>query len=164
MCSLSIPHDMHLVVPTHPYFFWVVCHPSRTFFPKELEQEPQNRFFLSPHCQAMSSLTSDHDPPLPILTGYRLVVSGSCTYFTFFACCSCICRDLEIGLYILPCTFSFIWCGLFSNLPFFMTCFFFRVGPCRIMSLPSLGLLCIHYVALLAFPTISLCYSCCNVV
>ena len=33
-----------------------------------------------------------------------------------------------------------------------------------IMSLPSPGLLCIHFVALLAFPTISLCYFCCNVV
>ena len=54
--SLSIPHGMHLVVPTHPYFFWVVCHPNRTFPPKEPEQEPQNRFFLfSPHRQTMPS-------------------------------------------------------------------------------------------------------------
>lgn len=36
---------MHLVVLTHPFFFWVVCHPSRTFLPKKPEQEPQNRFF-----------------------------------------------------------------------------------------------------------------------
>ena len=43
-CSLSIPHDMHLVVPTHHCFFWVIFHPSRTFPPKEPEQEPQNRF------------------------------------------------------------------------------------------------------------------------
>ena len=48
--SLSTPHGMHLVVPAHPYFFWVACHPSRTFPPKELEQELQNRFFPSPHC------------------------------------------------------------------------------------------------------------------
>ena len=33
--SLSIHHGIHLVVPTHPYFFWVACHPSRTFPPKE---------------------------------------------------------------------------------------------------------------------------------
>ena len=47
--SLSIPHCMHLVVQTHPYFFWVACHPSRTFPPKEPEKEHQNRFFsLSP--------------------------------------------------------------------------------------------------------------------
>ena len=35
---------MHLVIPTHPYFFLAVCHPSRTFPPKKPEQEPQNRF------------------------------------------------------------------------------------------------------------------------
>ena len=33
--SLSIPHGMHLVVSTHPCFFWVVCHPNRTFPIKE---------------------------------------------------------------------------------------------------------------------------------
>ena len=69
-----------------------------------------------------------HDPPLLILAGYRLVVPGSCACFTFFACYLCICRDLEIGLYILPCTFGFLWRGLFSNLPFFMTCFFWGLG------------------------------------
>jgi len=36
---LPIPHSMHLVVPTHLYFFWAVCHPSKTFPPKELERE-----------------------------------------------------------------------------------------------------------------------------
>ena len=42
-CSLSlpIPHGMHLVVPTHPCFFWALCHPNRTFSSKKLEQEPQ---------------------------------------------------------------------------------------------------------------------------
>ena len=46
--SLSIPHGMHLAVPTHPYFFWAVCHPSRIFPPEEPEQESQNRFFPLP--------------------------------------------------------------------------------------------------------------------
>ena len=69
-----------------------------------------------------------HDPPLPLLAGYRLVVLESRACFTFFTRCSCICRVLEIGLYILPCTFGFLWCGLFSNLPFFMTCFFWGLG------------------------------------
>ena len=57
--SLSIPYGMHLVVSTHLYFFWVACYPSRTFSPKKPEQEPQNRFFPSPHHQTMPSLTSD---------------------------------------------------------------------------------------------------------
>ena len=46
--SLAIPHGMHLVVPTHPSFFWVVCHPSRTSPPKESEQESQNKLSLLP--------------------------------------------------------------------------------------------------------------------
>ena len=53
--SLSISHGMHLVVPTHPYFFWVACHPNRTFSPKKPEQESQNRFFSSPHRQTIPS-------------------------------------------------------------------------------------------------------------
>ena len=46
--SLAISHGMHLVVPTHPSFFWGVCHPSRTLPPKEYEREPQNRLSFSP--------------------------------------------------------------------------------------------------------------------
>ena len=123
--SLFIPHGMHLVVPTHPYFFWVACHPSRTFPPKEHEQDPQNRFFFFPTARPCP-LT--HDPLLPILAGYRLVVPGSRTCFTFFTLRSCICRVLEIGLYILSCTFGFLWRGLFFDLPFLMTCFFWGLG------------------------------------
>ena len=37
---------MHLVIPTHLSLFWVVCHPSRIFPPKEFEREPQNRLSL----------------------------------------------------------------------------------------------------------------------
>ena len=69
-----------------------------------------------------------HDPPLLILAGYRLVVSGSHACFTFFVCCLYICHDLEIDLYILSCTFGFLWCGLFSDLPLFMPCFFWGLG------------------------------------
>ena len=123
--SLSFPHGIHLVVPTHPYFFWIACHPSRTFPPKGSKQEPHNRFFPLPTAKPCP-LT--HDPPLPILTGYRLVVPGSHACFTFFVCCSYICCDLEIGLYVLPCTFGFLWRGLFSDLPLFMPCFFWGLG------------------------------------
>ena len=89
-----------------------------------------------------------HDPSLPILAGYRLVVSGSCACFTFFACCSCICRDLEIGLYVLLCTFGFLWRGLFFRSVILYDLLLLGVGPCRIMGLPSQGPLCIQSVAL----------------
>ena len=51
--SLSIPHGLHLVVPTQFCFFWVVCRPSRTLPSKEPEQEPRNRYFPSFHRQTM---------------------------------------------------------------------------------------------------------------
>ena len=69
--SLSIPYGMHLMVPTHPCFFWVVCHPSRTFPPKEREHEPYNRF--SPLFTAKPyPFTSDLWPNsfLPMLLGF----------------------------------------------------------------------------------------------
>jgi len=122
--SLSIPQGIHLVIVTHPCFFWVACHPSRTFPPKEPEQEPQNRFFSLPTARPCLLLPLTHDSPLSILAGYRLVVPRFCACFTFFARNSCICCDLEIGLYVLPCTFGFLWRELFCNLPFFTTCFF----------------------------------------
>ena len=46
--SLAISHGIHLVVPTHPSFFWMVYHPSRTLPPKKYEREPQNRLSFSP--------------------------------------------------------------------------------------------------------------------
>ena len=62
--SLTISHDMHLVVPTHPSLFWVVCHPNRTFPPKEFEREPQNRFPLLPTARPYPLLPLTHYPPL----------------------------------------------------------------------------------------------------
>ena len=52
---------MHLTVPPQTYLFWVVCHPSRTYLPKGLRQEPQIDLFLSPHHQTI--------PPLPLTSG-----------------------------------------------------------------------------------------------
>ena len=95
--------------------------PAGHFPQKSPSKNPIIGFFPLPTARPCS-LT--HDAPLPILAGYRLVVPGSRECFTFFVCCSCICRDLEIGLYVLLCTFGFLWRGLFSDLPFFMTCSF----------------------------------------
>ena len=66
--SLSLSHSMHLVVPTHPYFFWVACHPSKTFSLKEPEQEPQNRFFF---------LSPQPDHALWLMTHYFLYWLGT---------------------------------------------------------------------------------------
>ena len=48
--SLTNSYDMHLVILAHLSLFWVVCHFSKTFPPKEFEQEPQNKLPPSPHC------------------------------------------------------------------------------------------------------------------
>ena len=171
VCVLSLSLSLSLSFMAGTYWFqliltsfgWHVI-PARHFPQKSLIKNPKIGFFPLPTTKPCPLLPLIHDPPLPILAGYKLVVPGSYACFTFFACCSCICYDLEIGLYVLPCTFGFLWHRLFSNLPFFMTCFFLGVGPCRIMGLLSPGLLCIPSVALLAFPAIPLCYSCCNIV
>ena len=55
---------MHLVAPTHPSFFWVVCHPSRTSPPKEYKRECQNRLSLLPSARLYPLLPLTHDPPL----------------------------------------------------------------------------------------------------
>ena len=79
--SLSIPHGMHLVVPTHPCFFWAVCHPNRTFPQKSLSKNPRIGFpFSPPPDHTLLPLT--HDPPPPVLVGYRLVKSRPCVCST----------------------------------------------------------------------------------
>ena len=54
---------MHLMAPANIYLFWMKFHPSKTFPPKELKREPQNRLPLSPHHQIST-----------ILAKYRYVV------------------------------------------------------------------------------------------
>ena len=80
--SSLIPHGMHLVVPTHPYLFWVVCHPSRTFLLKEPEREPQNRLSPLPTARPYLLLPLTYDPPLLVLGGYRLVIFKPCACST----------------------------------------------------------------------------------
>ena len=105
-------------------FGWHVI-PAGHFPQKSLSKNPIIGFFPL-HTARPCPLT--HDPPLPILARYRLVVPGSRACFAFFTRCSCTCHVLEIVLYVLPCTFGLLWRGLFSYLPFFMTCFFWELG------------------------------------
>ena len=58
--SLPIPHGMHLVIPTHLYFFWMLCHLSRTFLPKEPKQEPQKSLSKNPKIGFPLSPLPDH--------------------------------------------------------------------------------------------------------
>ena len=76
---------MHLVILAFFSLFLVVCHPSRTFPPKKLEREPQNRLSPSPHHQTIPSLTSDLWPTTSVLAGYKWVV------FEPYACFTSMC-------------------------------------------------------------------------
>ena len=62
--SLTIFHGMYLMVPTHPAFFWAVCHPNRISPSKEYERDPQNRLSLLPIARPYPLLPLAHDPPL----------------------------------------------------------------------------------------------------
>ena len=142
-------------------FGWHVI-PAGHFPQKSLSKNPKIGFFFSLPTTKPCPLT--HDPPLPILAGYRLVVPGSCTCFTFFTRRSCIYRVLEIGLYVLPCTFGFLWRELLFDLPFLMTCFFWELSLIGLQAFlpPAYSVFtlgpCSHA------PAIPLCYSCCNVI
>ena len=126
---------MHLVIPAHLCFFWVVCHPSRTFPPKEFEREPQNRLPPSSHHHTTPSLTFDLLFTGLVLTGCKWVVSEPCAYSTpkWVHCLS--------GVHAFAITYEFVWsycvfCCLFYSLwrewvigfSFFASRFFFGLG------------------------------------
>ena len=62
--SLTIPHGILQVVLTHPSFFWMICHPSRTSPPKESERELQNRLSFIPIARPYFLLPLTYDPSL----------------------------------------------------------------------------------------------------
>ena len=166
VCSLSLSLSLFLITCTWWFqliltsFRWHVI--SAGHFPqKSLSKNPRIDFLPLPTARPCP-LT--HDPPLSILAGYRLVMPRSRACFTFLTRYSYTCRVLEIVLYVLPCTFGFLWHGLFSDLPFLMTCFFWGLGLVGSWAFlpPAYSVFtpwpCSHA------PTVPLCYSCCNVV
>ena len=111
--------------PTHPYFFWAICHPSKTFPPKESKQEPQDRFSLLPTARPCP-LTSDTWPTTSCISWVQAGDVWALHMLHFYVCpkpiCSCVHRGLEARLHILPSIFDFLWHELFSDFSFFMTC------------------------------------------
>ena len=62
--SLTNSYGMHLMTLAHLSLFWVACHPSRTFPPKRLKREPQNRLPLLPITRLHPLLPLTHGPLL----------------------------------------------------------------------------------------------------
>ena len=136
---------MHLVISTHFSLFWVVCHPSRTFPPKELEQEPHNRLSPSPHHQTIPSLISKLWPTTPVLVGYKWVVPEPC------GCSTSMCVHglpavhafaMTWGLFwfllhVLLLIFDLLWRGWVIGLSFFISCFFPWLGLAWVWTFPS---------------------------
>ena len=153
--SLTILHGMHLVVLTHPSLFWVVCHPRRTFPPKEFEWEPQNRLSLLTTARLYLLLPLTHDPPLL----YWLGIGWWCLGFVCapLLCMSKAClllmhfHDLETHMCILSLILDLLWRELFSNPPFFMVCFLQGLSLAWLWDFLSFSLLFAPSVGLLVF-------------
>ena len=139
---------MHLVIPAPLCLFLVVYHPSRTFPPKELEQELQNRLPPSPYCQTTPSLTSDPWPTSLVLVGYKLVVHGSCACSTpIWVLCLFSVHAFAIACgfvwycCMFYCLFNLLWHGWVIGSSFFASfllwarycldvgLYFFQFGP-----------------------------------
>ena len=97
------------MVLTYLSLFWVVCHPSKTFPPKEFERELQNRLSLLPIARPYPFLSLTHDPPSG---AWALCVLHFCVCLKL-VCYSCVCHGLEVRLRILPLILDLLWCELF---------------------------------------------------
>ena len=135
----------------------MVCHPSRTYLPKELGQEPQNRSPPISPPPNHTPLPLTHDPTKSHIGWVQVGGAWALCVLSLHvcprsACHSCICRGLEACLHGLL-LFFILFCGLFYNslptlgagLPLILGFTFLPPIPC----LPS----CSAIVS---------CHSCCN--
>ena len=102
-----------------PCFFWVVCHPNRTYLLKELEQEPWNRPFPLSSPPNHTPLPLTHDPTMSHIGWVQAGSAWALHVLSSHVCpksayCSCVCRGLEAYLHSLP-PFFVPLCGLFYN-------------------------------------------------
>ena len=144
---------MHLVILAYIFLFWVGCHPSRTFPPKELEWKPQNRLHILPTTRPHSLLPLTHDPPPLYWLGIgRWCLSLVCVLHFHMSPLlfghSCVCHCLQVCLtllQVLPCLLSFLVCGLASALAMplhcscydiFYPCLLYYFWACRLKCSP----------------------------
>ena len=135
---------MHLIIPAHISLFWMICHPNRTFPPKELERESQNRLPLSPHRQTIPSLTSDPWPTAPVLAWYKWVVPKPCACFTpmwVHGLSAVNVFAITCGFVWSRCTFYCLFLTLYdvdeSRSSFFASRFFFGMSLAWVWALSS---------------------------
>ena len=165
--SLRIPYSMHLMVPTHPYFFWAVCHHSRTFPPKEPEQESHNRFSPLPTTRPCC-LTSNPWPTTSCIGWVQASGVWALRVLHFYVClkpayCSCVRHGQEARLHVLSSILDFLWRELFSYFPSFHGLLPLGLDFVWLWaflhSAHSFALFCS-----LTFRVVPFCYSCCDVI
>ena len=160
--SLAIPHGIHLVIPTHPTFFWVVCHPSRTSPQKNLSRNPRIDFPFSP-------------PPDHTLSYLWPMTHHSCIGWVQIGSAWALCvKSLSAAhafamvwrLIYVFCHSSLTFYGVncFSDFPFFTGLLLSRAGPCLIVGFPFFELILCSFRNLVAISIILLCYSCRGVI
>ena len=124
---------MHLVISTHFSFFWLVCHPSRTFPQKSLNGNPGFPFLPITRPYLLLPLTHG-SPPL-----YWLGVSGWCLSLVLallpyesMACLVFMRLPLLVGLFgptaHSVARFNSLWRGWVIGSSFFVSRFFFGLG------------------------------------
>ena len=159
---------MNLVVPTHPYFFWVVSHHSRTLFLKESEQEPHNRFSILSTARLYPFLPLTHDLPLLywLGTGWWCLGLAHAPILCMPKACPLLMHLLWFGgSFVHSATHPWplmIWTVFWFLIPYGLL--LSRVGPCLIMGFSFSSLLFCSFRSLATIPTMLLCYSCCGVI
>ena len=97
----------------------MVCHLNKTYLPKELGQEPQNRSFPFSSQPNHTPLPLTHDPTTSHIGWVQVGGAwASCVLSLHVcprsACCSRVCHSLEACLHGLL-LFFVLLCGLFYN-------------------------------------------------
>ena len=158
---------MHLVVPTHPCFFWVVSHPSRTLPLKEFEQEPQNKLSLLPTARPYPILPLTLNPPFlywPGISQWCLGLARAPVLCTSKACPLFMHLPWFEGLSMHSTTHHLLWRGLLFDFSFPYGLLLSRVGPCLIVGFYFFSLLLCSFCGLATIPAMLLYYTCHGVI
>ena len=89
---------------------------------------------------------------------------GSHACFTFFICCSCICRDLKISLILFAMHFWLLMAWVVFRSAILYDLLLLGIRPRLFIGLPFPGSFCVHSMALLAFSyctTLLFLLTCC---
>ena len=159
---------MHLVVPTHPYFFWVVSHANKTLPSKKSEQEPQNMFSLPPTAKPYPLLPLTHDPPLPHWLGTGWWYMGLAR--TSIPCMSKAClllirlswsggSSVHSAAHLWP---LMAWTIFWFLIPHGLL--LLRARPCLTVGFSFFILLFFSFRSRATIPARLLCYYCCSVI